>query len=414
MQFQGNPEVFIHSTDADITLRGRELDFGSAKGVSAQFGDNTPVAVASGSYSNPTLTVTTVNPHNFKTGQTIKLKGDTGAGAAINNLAGGYACTVTGTNTFTLAVGAGSAALTVTAQSTTTLVDGSKNWATNQWADQVLTYNTTQGSNGAHNAVRILSNTATTLTFAATTAPVQGISRYAITTKPVIGAYDSGIATGTQSTTTLQDTSKTWDVGTLVGKYLMIVAGTGLNQKLLITANTANTLTFAAGTAPVAAVSVYSISNSTSVVGAGAGLNWVFNNTGSLKDKGRYLIRTRGGGLLGFERFNLRSDTLELLQPQDNFETFNIGSMSAYDGQDIIYIVKEVASGSLGRLLSYNVNTNRLSPAGDIGGSAFLAPIYGNRMEVYEAIGIPEAGVKFLWLNKASSFDNVRTILWWE
>lgn len=418
ISFAGRVGLFTHSTNSDLTLRGRDFEFGSAKGVSAQFGNNTPVAVSAGAYSNPTLTVTTVNPHNFRTGQTIKLRGDTGAGASINNLAGGYVCTVTGANTFTLAVGAGSAALTVPAQSTSTLVDSSKSWTVNQWAGYIVNYNTAQGPAGACTSAIITSNTATTLTLVvAGTAPIQGVSRYAITAAPshplkaMLGAYDSGVATGTQSTTTLQDTTKTWGVGSLIGRYVVMQSGAGTNQELLITANTANTVTFATATAPIAGQTAYSISESTSLVGAGAGLNWVYGN-GDITNNttGAYIIRARGGALLGFERFDIRTDKLELLQPQDNFETFTTGTQSAYDGGNYIYISKE----SLNRLYVYDVNNNRLFSAGTIPFAAQSTAIVGNKMEVFEMLDTKKAGIKFLWLNKNSLLENVSTLLWWE
>jgi hypothetical protein len=410
--FAGSPELFIHSTDSDLTLRGRENDWGAARGVTAQFGDNTPIAIASGSYSNPTLTLTSVNPHPFKTGQTIKLRGDTGAGALINNLNAGYSCTVTGANTFTLAVGAGSAALTVPAQSSTLLVDGSKNWAVNQWVGSILTFNNAQGPGGATQAARITANTANTLTFSAAAAPVQGISRYSITSAPMLGAYDSGVATGSQSTTTLQDTSKSWPAGGLVGKYLVMGGGTGFNQKLQITANTTNTLTFAASTAPVAGSTTYSILNQNSLVGAGAGLNWVFNNSGS--NKGNFMIRAKGGGLLGFERFNTKTDSVEILQPQDSAEVINTGTMWAYDGGNYIYLtIGSVAAQSL-RFYVYDVNNNRLHSAGSVPFSASGTVIVGNKMEIYEMLDSKKAGIKFLWLNKHSLQECVRTLLWWE
>jgi hypothetical protein len=416
MSFAGRPELFTYSTGSDLTLRSRKFEFGTAKGVSVQFGDNTPLAVATATYANPTLTVTTVNPHNFRTGNVIKMRGDTGAGAVINNAVGGYACTVTGANTFTLSVGAGSASVTVTAQSTTTLTDATKTWSTDQWAGYVVTFNNVQGPSAAtHFGSVIISNTATTLTFATTTAPVQGVSRYAITAsathplKNMIGADDSGVATGTQSTTTLQDTSKTWAVGSWVGKFVVMLAGTGQNQALAITANTANTLTFATGTAPVTGVTAYAITTNTSLVGLGAGLNWVYNNSNS-NLKGSYIVRLRGGALLGLERFNIQTDTLELLQPQDNFEIFTTGTMSAYDGGNYIYMNKE----STGRLYVYDVENNRLFSAGQIPFSAFLTAIVGNRMEVFEMLDSKKAGIKFLWLNKHTLAENVRTLLFWE
>ena len=424
MGFTGRPELFFHSTKSGFALRSRNFANGAARGVSAQFAGYSPVAVASASYSNPTLTVTTVNPHNFKTGQVIKLRGDTGAGAAINNLAAGYACTVTGANTFTLAVGAGSAAVTVPAQSTTTLVDGSANWATNQWAGHVVTYNTTQGpASIAHSTAIIASNTATTLTFVvAGVAPVQGISRYSITAAPtntlkaMVGAYDSGVATGAHSTTTLQDTSKTWPVNGLINRYVVFVGGVGQAQASLITSNTANTITFTAvTTAAVSAQTVYAITGQTSLTGGGAQINWVYGNGAyGSKTRGKYIIKPRGGALLGFERLDIRTDTIELLQPQDNFETFGTGVMSAYDGANTIIFSKDVIAATQLRLYAYNIDTNSLYSCGVVPFSATSTITVGNRLEIFELIDSKKAGVKFVWLNKHTLTECVRTLFWWE
>lgn len=54
---------------------------------------------------------------------------------------------------------------------------------------------------------------------------------------------ESGTATGTHSTTTLQDTTKTWSSNQFVGYILKITGGTGSGQWREIASNTANTLT---------------------------------------------------------------------------------------------------------------------------------------------------------------------------
>lgn len=61
--------------------------------------------------------------------------------------------------------------------------------------------------------------------------------------------WDRGTATGTQSSTTLQDTSKSWEVNEWAGYYVRIFSGLGEDQFRKITSNTANTLTVPAWTA---------------------------------------------------------------------------------------------------------------------------------------------------------------------
>lgn len=302
-EIQGDPDktyvslgasaaMFNYNIAGDILTTGRLEDYGAAGGVVAQFADFPPIAVSSGSYSNPTMTITTVNPHNFKTGQTVTIKGDTGTGASLNNISA--AVTVTGANTFTYTVGAGSANITVTAQSTTTLVDGSKSWTVNQWAGSVLTYTTAQQAQAtglaAVTTAYVIGNNATTLYFNAGTAPTQAISKYAITSqlqlphKACIGTLDGGLAVGTQSTTTLVDTTKLWTSaatscsssgstititgagnqtsGLQVGMYLAVTAGTGafvigggaVTTSVKVTAVTSGT-TFTVSSAPTTTLS---------------------------------------------------------------------------------------------------------------------------------------------------------------
>jgi hypothetical protein len=56
--------------------------------------------------------------------------------------------------------------------------------------------------------------------------------------------WEMGIATGTHSTTTLQDTTQIWEVNKWADYWVYLYSGTGRNQIAKITSNTSNTLTF--------------------------------------------------------------------------------------------------------------------------------------------------------------------------
>jgi len=70
---------------------------------------------------------------------------------------------------------------------------------------------------------------------------------------------DSGTATGTHSSTTLQDTNKTWTVNQFAGMNVRITSGTGANQIRRITSNISNTLTVPTWTITPDNTSVYEI-----------------------------------------------------------------------------------------------------------------------------------------------------------
>ncbi len=86
---------------------------------------------------------------------------------------------------------------------------------------------------------------------------------------------DRGIATGTQSATTLKDTNKAWTVDIWAGASVWIHDGTGDGQLRTIVSNTADTFTVAAWDVnPVAASSRYIILNTprwTEITGHGLG-----------------------------------------------------------------------------------------------------------------------------------------------
>jgi hypothetical protein len=138
------------------------------------------------------------------------------------------------------------------AQTSTTLQDTSKTWTVNQWVGATVLL--TSGT-GATQTRTVISNTATALTVAAwTTTPVAGSTVYSLITP-------SGTATGVQSSTTLQDTSKTWTVNQYAGASITLTGGTGAPQTRTIASNTADTLTVSAAwtTTPVSGSTTYSV-----------------------------------------------------------------------------------------------------------------------------------------------------------
>jgi hypothetical protein len=202
---QSTPAI-LHLED-DMAALGRWQDSGAARQGYVQYSSHKPIALASLTGNGTTATATTAMPHNLKTGYVVNV------GGAITNTGlnvTGVTITVTGATTFTYS-NATNGTATFTGHSTTTLTDSSKNWTTNQWTGYmcVVTTAAVTAASGlaATQTLQIASNTATTLTFVAGTAPTNGVSRYMIVPRNAIGMMANGIATGTQSTTTLQDTN---------------------------------------------------------------------------------------------------------------------------------------------------------------------------------------------------------------
>lgn len=70
---------------------------------------------------------------------------------------------------------------------------------------------------------------------------------------------DSGTATGTQTSTTLQDTGKSWTTDQFAGYTVQLTGGTGSGQWRRITSNTSNTLTVGAWSTTPDGTTTYSI-----------------------------------------------------------------------------------------------------------------------------------------------------------
>ena len=395
----------IHNIDSQVPTFGRQQDFGAARNAAATVAGQDAIAISTLANASTTATVTTAHPHQFKVGQLVTVRGATDANFNVTNVA---IATVPSGTTFTYTMAGTPAATSIaSSQSTTVLVDATKSWTTNQWAGQtVYMYTaavTAATGSVAGQAFRIASNTATTLTLVATaTAPTNGVSRYSISTSTAIGAADFGVATGTQSTTTLQDTTKTWAVNIWAGKRLRILTTTGFSAEVNITSNTSNTLTFTAITAPTTLVTGYVILEQAQK-NQGVSLNWAFG-TSDLASRGRYIFSTRGGAALGFDRYDLVTDRVNQMFTSPLTETLTTGTMTAYDGGDRIYFHKDATQ----RVMSLNVVTAYIE-----GGSMYpySAPtaILGNRMEIFQT----KDGLRYLWLNRASFPECFRCLLYW-
>jgi hypothetical protein len=405
LNFGSIATIPIYSTDSSLPTFGREQDWGIARNAAATVAGHQPVAIASLANATTTATVTTAHPHQFRVGDLVTVRGATDANFNVSNVA---ITAVAAATTFTYTMAGTPASTTIPgAQSTTVLTDLTKNWTVNQWAGFTVVLNTAAitGATGAMagQVVRIVSNTATTLTYAtASTAAVNGVSRYSIGPSTAIGAADAGVATGTHSTTTLQDTSKTWAVNIWAGKRVRYL-GTGGPVEVAIASNTANTLTFSTTTtAPTSAATGYAILEQTAK-GTGVSANWTFGTTDP-GYRGRYMFLTRGGAVAGFDRWDLTTDRVNLVMTTPVTETLTTGTMTAYDGEDRIYFHKDATQ----RLYSLDVVTGKVN-----GGSMYpyAAPtaVIGNRMEVFTT----KDGLRYLWLNRASFAECFRCLAFW-
>jgi hypothetical protein len=394
----------IINFSSQVQTFGRQLDWGIARSASASVGGYQPVAISTLANAGTTATVTTAHTHQFRVGELVTVRGATDANFNVTNVA---IATVPSATTFTYTMAGTPAATTIPGtQTTTTLTDASKSWATNEHAGRLVYMYTTAvtAASGATTGqiVRIASNTATTLTFANTvTTSANGISRYVICSTSAIGAVDSGVATG-GTTTTVVDTTKNWVVNIHAGKRCRITSTTGGPIEVAITSNTSNTLTVGTITAPTANATTYVILEPT-VKGTGTNANWAFG-TSDPEYRGRYMYCTRGGGVAGFDRWDLTTDRFTLMPTSPLTETLTTGTMTAYDGRDRIYFHKDGTQ----RVYSLNVVTANVNGA-TIYPYAAPTAILGNRMEIFET----KDGLKYLWLNRASFTECFRCLLFW-
>jgi len=260
-------------------------------------------------------------------------------------------------------------------------------------------------------------------------------------------SYDSGTATS-GSTTTLVCTGKNWTNDQWINYRVRITAGTGVGQKSLITDNTSDTLTFAAG-ATIDATSEFTIEgdeNSLYLLGnnavtmykynisantwatvaptvaragapiAGMSGDWV-GQTGNatwaditdIKD-GRYIYSLRGGTSV-MDRFDISGGTngagaWTTVTYQPSLQTFATGSSTEWSGL-YIYIAKEGTAAIPQRFYKYDLIGNTMIPMTTdwyFGGAALL----GNKIWIKNLSS--EGVVKWLYCLQSTS-TNLRRIM---
>jgi hypothetical protein len=112
----------------------------------------------------------------------------------------------------------------------------------------------------------------------------------------------------------------------------------------------------------------------------------------------------RGGGLYGFERLDLTTDRISVVNTAPLSETLSTGSMTAYDGGDRIYFHKDNTQ----RVMSLDVVTGKINGASMYPYAAPTA-VLGNRMEVFTT----KDGLKYIWLNRSSFQECFRCLAFW-
>lgn len=280
----------------------------------------TGAATTGGTGTSATVNISTVGVvciattsivHPFKIGDSVTIKGCTDS--AYNTtvtIIGVDGVTATNPLTFEFITTAAGGITATSSQSTAIMVDAAANWDVNELVGKSVNLYTV-GVTGGIQTRRIASNTATTITFTnGATAPVTGTSRYTITEAeafgrdvqfPIATQSAAGAATG-GSTTTLVDSSRTWDPGCWTGYRVRIVAGTGLGAEIAITANTNTTLTYATQTFTPDSTTRYQIMATFGIATSGSTTtivdttkNWKVNQWAGKR------VRITGGSAAGLE-----------------------------------------------------------------------------------------------------------------
>jgi hypothetical protein len=212
--------------------------------------------------------------------------------------------------------------------------------------------------------------------------------------------YDSYGSVTAGSTTTLTDNNKRWKTNQWAGKRVLVTSGTGFQQELTVTSNTATQLTFGTATAPDS-TSTYSILGRPAI-GAGIGFEWAYGLS-NISEKGRYFVASRGGGSHTFDYYDLTTDRWTygnyLLGQGDTLTT---GTMYTYDGGDRLYYTKDATA----RISFLDIPKKTLRPLCTVPYGQGAA-ILGNRMET----AVTTNGLKYLYVMRHSSNEMWRTTI---
>lgn len=297
--------------------------------------------------------VTAVN-QDFRHGEFVTIAGCATETTFNNTFA------VIGTNSLTaFSIAANSAATqspTAASSLTTSLiVDASQNWNTNEHVGRVVFVQTPGTSPTNLGARRITGNNATTLTLSsAISAMTNGTSRYVIQEARPFGAMcidkvversPLGWATS-GSSTTLVDTTKNWRINQYQNCRVRIVSGTGEGNDVVITSNTATTLTVASwNVATPDATSKYEIMDSYGIVTTGAGTTTVTDANKNFPVN--YLAGKRIRYIAGTASSSGGVGTVEVSVTSNTATVITVPTLTA-NATDTFYAIYEIPARSTG------------------------------------------------------------------
>jgi hypothetical protein len=362
-----------------------------------------PIGITSITRVGAVATVTTTNPHGLKTGDTVTIFGTTDA--LYNITATITVLTLPTTFTYTVAGTPATPATATNSQTTSQLVDPCKSWVVNEHVGKIVTftstaYTATGGLQPNYYHRVIASNTATTLSFVAGTAPIANTTTYMITDVRANGGVVSGLIT-TGGTSTVTMSALNLQPNIYAGLKAVIMDGANWAE-VSVTTNAATTVSFtpAIGFTPASNASTITILGVPST-GGGVGLNFLYN-TNQLQ-RGRYMFGLRGAATNYMYLYDCTSNTWDVLNQTPNAETFAGGTSIAYDGNDRIYIQRDAT----GRVFYYDVTDNNLYSYNTLPYAQGSAVI-GNKMSIVAT----EDNVKFLYTPRHGATEFWRSLLW--
>jgi hypothetical protein len=378
----------------------RILDVSTVSNLHAVWnGYNKPISIATITRTGTVATVTTTHPHGIKTNETVTIGGATDA---LYNITA--TIIATGDNTFTYNLGGTPAAnaVAIASQSATLLVDNTKNWVTNELVGKMVTF-LTAPTNTSHNVVYyhklITANTAKTISFATGNIPTVG-ALYFITDAVHLGSIASSAVGAGATTQVLPLVSGTYATNILTGRRIVITDNTNSIEGI-VASNTSNSITLvsALGFTPTTNAVISVLGNNPT--GQGCHIQHLFNP--STLQKGRYLFSIRGGGTNTLSRYDISTNTWAILGQTPSGETYSTGTTCNYDGDDRIYIQRDIT----GRISYYDLTGNSVYAVGTVPYGMGSSTI-GNKLPIVQS----EDGLKFIYIPRYSGQEFWRLMLW--
>lgn len=404
MQGAAIAAMFEYDTVHDAWSDRRILESGTPSNFCALWkGYKRPLGISTITRSGTTATATSViGAHGLKTGDQVTIYG---ASDSLYNVVDAT-ITVTAANTFTYTMTDTPAANAVASdsQSATQLVDPSKNWTTNELAGKVVTftttaYTTTGGFAKAYVHRVINSNTATTIVFDSTTAPTAGSTMYYISDERSHGGILATRGAAGSTTTVINTTETSMPTNRYAGRRVIISDGANWVEAS-ISSNTATALTVSAALAFAPSSSAFITILGNQSTGAGCTLEYLYNT--SIQQKGKYIFSLRGGSTNYMQLYDITTNTWDILNQMPNAEIFTTGTMTAYDGDNRIYIQRDATS----RIFYYDFTDNNVYSFSQNPFGMSTATL-GNKMSIIKT----EDGLKFLYLPRHSGTEFWRVLL---